>query len=273
MNELVSLTLARLFTFFFVTTIVLYLAKNAEGQTVGPVPELALELAPSFNYSLSDQTFFSEVRYSRIASTDQINGGSKSTGLVQTVFLSVGTRTEDFEDYEFRWRAGLLHMDLIRLPISLGATLLDYNQAGYMDVDFQWFNFRLGPSIYLGNQRTYFTLRTVGNIGLTTAELGDFMHEGLSTREGLSLRKRSYEVGYTGELHFYFANLISINGTLQFRHLLGGIRPKVYTIKGLVGVRATDYLSFLATYSIYITRSGTSTTDQNFIGLGLGILL
>lgn len=240
---------------------------------MGPVPDLALEFAPTFAYDLNQEIFYSQVHYSKLTSSTQVAPEHNSAGSVQTTFMSIGTRTKNFEEYDFRWRAGLLKMDMTRIPISMGVTLVDYNQAERLDVDVKWVNLRLGPSVYLGSPRNYFTLRVIGSVGLTTAKVGDFAYSGLASGEGLALRKRSYEVGYLGEAFAFFANKIAISGSLSHRHLLGGIRPKLYEIKGMLGVRATDYLSFYGTYSIEVARSGSSSLENHIAGFGLGILL
>ena len=246
---------------------------KAQAQTLGPIPELAVEFAPYFFYDLDQEAFYSQILYSKVASSSQVAPELKSTGIVQTIFMSIGTRTTNFEDYDFRWRLGLLNMDVIRLPLSMGVTLFDYDKSNRMELDLRWVNLRLGPSVYFGNPSNYFTLRAIGSIGLTTAKFGDFAYEGLASAEGLSLRKRSYEVGYLGETFLFFANKFIISGTYSHRHILGGIRPKIYAVKGILGVRVNSNVTIHGSYSIEATKAGQSTLDNSFVGFGLGLLI
>lgn len=246
---------------------------SAHGQTLGPVPDLALEFSPTFAYDLNQEIFYSQIHYSKVTSATEVAPEYNSAGSVNTTFLSIGTRTKNFEQYDFRWRAGLLKMDMTRIPISMGVTLVDYNQAERLETDVKWVNLRLGPALYLGSPRNYFTLRVIGSAGLTTAKVGDYAYSGLASGEGLALRKRSYEIGYLGEAFAFFANKIAISGSFSHRHLLGGIRPKFYEIKGVLGVRATDFITIYGTYSIEVARSGSSSLENYFAGFGMGILL
>ena len=247
--------------------------QTALSQTLGPIPQLALEVAPYLTYEMDEEVFYSQVLYSKVAPPAQFAPDSRSTGLIQTVFLSAGTRTKDFARYDFRWRAGLLNMDIIRFPLSMGITLFDYNQADRLETDFRWFNLRVGPSFYAGDTRNYFTLRLIGSLGLTTATFGEFSYAGLSTSEGLSLRKRSYEVGYLGEFFFFFASRFGISGSFSHRHLLGGIRPLIYTINSTLGARINEFISFRIIYTIEASYVGSSSLDKSFVGLGLGLLI
>ncbi|MBX2822318.1 MAG: hypothetical protein KTR29_21660 [Rhodothermaceae bacterium] len=139
-------------------------SSKLQAQTLGPIPELAVEFAPYFFYDLDQEAFYSHILYSKIASSSQVAPGLKSTGIVQTIFMSIGTRTNNFEEYDFRWRLGLLNMDVIRLPLSMGVTLFDYDKSNRMELDLKWVNLRLGPSVYFGNPSNYFTLRDIGSV-------------------------------------------------------------------------------------------------------------
>lgn len=243
------------------------------GQTLGPVPDLAVEFAPKFSYGLDDEAFFNQIFYSKISSASQVVPEYTSTGIVHTIFMSAGTRTKNFENYDFRWRAGLLDMDITRLPFSFGATLLDINNADRLETDIRWANFRVGPSLYYGTPSNYFTLRVVGAAGLTTVKLGDFTYNGLSTGEGLALRKRSYEVGYKGELFVFFADRIAISGSYSHRRMMGGIEPKFFMIEGVLGVRVNQFVTIQGSYTLEASKSGSSSLDKSFIGFGMGLLL
>ena len=251
----------------------LLLPAQSFAQTLGPIPELAIEVSPQFSYEKESQAFYSQVFYSKVASSAELAPEFKSAGSVQTIFFSFGVRTKDFSNYGFRWRAGLLNMDLIRTPISMGITLIDYNQSGLMDLDVRWINLRLGPSLYIGSDRNYLTLKTIGSAGLTSSKLGTFAYTGLSSSDGLSLRKRSYEVGYTGEILFFFANSIALSSSFSYRHLLGGVRPEFYKLKATLGIKVTDGLSFQGSYSIEAAKSNPSSVDSFFIDFGIGLLL
>ena len=261
--------------YLFLLFIALLPALPSRAQTVGPVPELAAELSPHFTYDLENNIYYSLIKYAKVASTAQVlpNNNSKSTGTVYTTFLSAGLRTIDFDDVEFRWRAGLLNMDLIRLPISMGATLLDYNQSEHLDLDVKWVNLRLGPSVYIGNPRNYFTLRAVGQAGITTFRFGTFAYEGLASNQDLNFRKRSYEVGYIGEMKVFLFNTLQLSAALHHRHMLGGIRPLVYELQGSLGFRINGELSLIGSYSFEMVEAGSSSLDRYYIALGVGYLL
>ena len=264
--QLTQITLSIAITFSF------FLAPPLKSQTVGPVPELAAELSPHFVYDLGENIYYSQLAYSKVASSIQVAPEINSAGSVYTTFLSIGARTKDFDEVDFRWRAGLLHMDLIRIPISMGATLIDYNQSGYIDLDVRWINLRLGPSVYLGNPRNYFTLRAVGHAGITTVRFGDFAYEGLASTQDLSLRKRSYEVGYLGELKIFFLNTVQIATSLKYRHMLGGIRPQIYEAKGSLGFRLNGELSLSWSYALEVVEAGSSSLDRSYLGVSMGVL-
>ena len=258
---------------FFLVITVLLPAFHAKAQTVGPVPELAAELSPHFTYDHSNNIYYSLIKYAKVASTTQVLPQDNSIGTVYTTFLSAGVRTKDFDDVEFRWRAGLLNMDLIRLPISMGITLVDYNQSGYLDMDVKWVNLRLGPSVYVGSKRNYFTLRAVGQAGITTFRFGTFAYDGLASNQDLNFRKRSYEVGYTGEMKFFLFNTLQLSAALHHRHMLGGIRPQLYELHGSLGFRVTGELSLIGSYSFEKVDAGSSSLDRSYIALGVGYLL
>lgn len=243
------------------------------GQTVGPVPELAVEIAPYVTYDLSDNTYFTQFNYSKVASSSQVAPEMNSTGSVYTTFLSVGMRTKDFEDIDFRWRAGLLNMDLVRIPLSMGVSLVDYNKSGYLDLDVTWVNLRLGPSLYLGNPDNYISLRAVGTAGISTLRFGSFSYAGLSSNQGLELKKRAYEVGYLGEMDVFLFDTLSLNASFKYRHLLGGIRPEIYHLNGSIGFRVTESFSFQTTYTIEVVESGPSSIDRSYLIFGIGYLL
>ena len=259
--------------FYFLLFLAFFPVLNLQGQTVGPVPELAAELSPHFMYDLNEDIYYSQLRYAKIASTSQVLPENNSVGVVYTTFLSAGMRTKNFEDTEFRWRAGLLHMDLIRLPISMGVTLIDYNQSGYLDLDVKWINLRLGPSVYIGNPRNYFTLRGVGHAGITTFRFGTFSYQGLASAPDLNFRKRSYEVGYIGEVQVFMLNTLQLGASLHHRHMLGGIRPKIYEIQGSLGFRINGELSLIGSYVMEFVDAGSSSLDRSYFGLGIGYLL
>ena len=234
---------------------------------------MAVEFAPHFSYDLEDDAFFSQVLYSKIASPVEITPNFKSTGVVQTTFMSAGARTKNFEKYDFRWRAGLLNMDITRSPFSFGVTLLDANHTERLEADIRWANFRIGPSIYLGDTRNHITARIVGSAGLTTTKFGEFSYSGLSTNAGLTLRKRSYEFGYAGELFMFFFDKLAISGSFRHRTMTGGINPKIYVLNGILGVRINEFVTIRGSYTLEAIKSGPSSLEKSFIGFGFGLLL
>ena len=241
-------------------------------QNVGPVPDLALHLSPQFIYDQELGTYHSHLYYARIASSTQVAPGKKSTGVVETVFLRAGVRTQNFETFDFRWRAGLLNMDFIRTPFATGVTLLDFNYSGLREVDVTWVNLRFGPSLYLGNPNNYVTIRAVGMGGINTVEMGSFSFEGLAARDELRLRKRSYEVGYLGEIQVFLARAIQLTGEFKYRHLLGGIRPQLYSLSGSLGVKVTTASSILISYTTETNDVDPFSLNKTLLGIAVGIL-
>ncbi len=248
------------------------------GQVVGPINNLGMQISPEFRYDRiiqedAEHAYYAQLRYARLAPSSQVSPDSRSAGLVNTLFFSAGARTKDFDTFEFRWRAGLLDMDITRIPLSMGVTLIDYNQSELLDVDVKWANLRFGPSIYLGTSRTFFTLRAVGTGGITTLRPGMFAYEGLASQENLTLRKRSYEIGYLGEFEIFLANVFYLAGRLEHRNLLGGIRPRFYEATGYLGIKFDSRFSARATYSFENSRARQSSIDRHILGISITYLL
>ncbi len=256
----------------FVLLLSLLPAEKATGQVAGTVPDLAIELSPRVFYDYDNDAYYGQFMYSRIASATQIHPDSKGTGLARTAILSAGVRSADLESFDFRWRVGVINMDLIRTPLSMGLTLLDYDKSGFIDLDVKWVNLRLGPSIHIGNERSFFTLRAIGIGGLTTMRLGDFAYRGLGTAEDVDIKKRNYEVGYMGEMRVLLANLFSLETSFQYRNQLGGLRPNIYQFKGYLGFRFTDTFSVLGTFLAEETTAGISTIRRQGVGLYVSLV-
>ena len=110
--------------------LLLLMPANVFAQLYEVGEHLGIEIVPRGVYDYTSDAYYAEIMYSRIASSQQIDPTSKGIGLVRTVFLSAGARTQDFSTFDFRWRAGLIDMDFIRTPLSMGLTLIDYNKSG-----------------------------------------------------------------------------------------------------------------------------------------------
>ena len=143
---------------------------------------------------------------------------------------------------------------------------------GFIEVDVKWVNLRLGPSVYLGNHRSFFALRAVGTGGLTTIKMGDFAYAGLGLAEEVANKKRSYEVGYLGEMRILLANIISLESSFQYRNQLGGLRPNIYQLRGYLGFRFSNTFSLLGTFLAEETRAGTSTIRRQGAGFYISLV-
>lgn len=246
--------------------------EKTTAQVAGSIPDLAIELSPRVFYDYDNEAYYGQFMYSRIASAMQIDPDSKGTGLARTAILSAGVRSADLESFDFRWRVGVINMDLIRTPLSMGLTLLDYDKSGFIDLDVKWVNLRLGPSIHIGNERSFFALRAIGIGGLTTMRLGDFAYRGLGTAEDVDIKKRNYEVGYMGEMRVLMGNLVSIEASFKYRNQLGGLRPNIYQLKGFLGFRFTDTFSILGTFLAEETTAGASTVRRQGVGFYVSLV-
>ena len=246
-------------------------AKKSGAQIAGSIPDLAIEISPRFFYDIENEGYYGQFMYSRIASSLQIDPDSKGTGLARTAILSAGVRSADLNVFDFRWRVGVIDMDLIRTPLSMGITLIDYDKSAFLEVDVRWVNLRLGPSIYFGNERSFFALRAVGTGGLTTLKIGDFAYAGLGSAEALANRKRSYEIGYIGEMRILLANIVSLESTFQYRNQLGGLRPNIYQLKGYLGFRFSPKFSLLGSFMAEETRAGSSTIRRHGAGFHISL--
>ena len=255
----------------FVLLISAWPAANAKAQIAGSLPDLAIEISPRFFYDLENEGYYGQFMYSRIASSLQIDPDAKGTGLARTAILSAGVRSPDLNTFDFRWRVGVIDMDLIRTPLSMGITLIDYDKSGFLEVDVRWVNLRLGPSIHIGNERSFFALRAVGTGGLTTIKMGDFAYAGLSTEEALANRKRSYEIGYLGEMRVLLANVVSLQAIFQYRNQLGGLRPNIYHLKGYLGFRLSRTLSLMGTFLAEETTASSSTVRRHGAGFVISL--
>ncbi len=247
-------------------------AQRASGQVAGSIPNLAIEISPRGFYDLENEVQYGQFMYSRIASVTQIDPNAKGTGLARTAILSAGVRSMDLNSFDFRWRVGVIDMDLLRTPLSMGLTLVDYDKSGFLELDVRWVNLRLGPSIYFGNERSYFALRAVGVGGLTTMKLGEFSYAGLGLIDEVNTRKRSYEVGYLGEMRVLIANLISIETTYQYRNQLGGLRPSIVQLRGHLGFRISRVFSIAGTFLAEETTAGSSKITRHGAGLTMSLV-
>ena len=247
-------------------------ASLAFGQIAGSVPDLAIELAPHAFYDYENEAYYGQFTYSRIASALQIDPDSKGTGLARTAILSAGARSSDLEMFDFRWRVGIIDMDLIRTPLSMGLTLVDYDKSGFLELDVKWVNLRLGPSIYIGNERSHFALRAVGVGGLTTTKMGTFAYTGLGLAEEVNTRKRSYEIGYLGEMRILIANVVSVETSYRFRNQLGGLRPNIVQLRGFLGFRFSDTFSLAGTFLIEETTASSFKITRQGAGVQLSLV-
>ena len=245
----------------------------SNGQNLGPTPSLAIHLSPQVLYDEETGAYHSTFYSSKIASSSQVTPDHLSTGLVETTFIRVGLRTKDFSAYDFRWGVGLLNMDYIRTPYSMGITLLEYAKYGLLEHELKWVNVRVGPSILLGSTRNYITLRTVGIGGITTIQPGTFSYAGLAPEADLMFRKRTYEFGYQGELEVFLGNIFYVSGAYSHKRFAAGLKPQFDRISGSVGVRINAYISLLGSYTMESAKAGSSTLSRFYISFSTGITI
>lgn len=243
-----------------------------QAQAVGNIPDLGIEISPKFLYDESSSSIFAHVLYARIASLAQIDPNAKGMGDIKTIFFAAGARSKDLQTPDFRWRAGLIAMDLIRTPISMGLSVIDYDQSGLLDTDVKWINLRIGPSLFLGNERTHFAIRAIGTGGITTLKLGSFSYSRLGFEEEINTRKRSYEVGYQGEVRILLKNFVSIIAHYQHRNLLGGIRPTFQRATGKLGFKFSPAVSLQGIYFIEEATVNPATKLRHVYGGSLSFV-
>ncbi|MEZ4698708.1 MAG: hypothetical protein R2834_00140 [Rhodothermales bacterium] len=242
-----------------------YAVLPASAQTtLFPVELPALEVTTHVSYHPLNGAYLTDFTYIRLASPEELDPSSGGTGRVETVILSAGARSNDGTTLDFRWRAGLIDMDLVRTPLSMGLTLFDFNRTGWMDTDFRWVNLRLGPSVFLGSPRSFIALRAIGSAGLTTVKLGSFMYDGLGSE--IRERRRSYELGYLGDLHILLWDRLSMQGIFAYRTMLGGGRPQFYRATGTIGARFSQALSGHLVYQIEEAHVGPFKRQQDGYG-------
>ena len=253
-----------LFSIFFLPFLPLSAQSLSTNQN-GP----RIEFAPFFDYfSNTDSSFYqAALRYARLASPQQIDPSVSAIGDVEIARVEIAGRTHNLGSIDFRFRATLVDMDIHRTPISIGMTLLDYNQAGPHETDIQWANLRLGPGILLGDERNFFSLRARGQAGLTTLKLGTALYRGLGP--DAASRKRTYEIGYDGQIEFLIAGRVNFNSQFGYRSLVGGARPKMYHLTGALQLFITPNVSLLGSYTIEQTRIGSSRINLDHLRAGI----
>ena len=228
-----------------------------------------IEFAPFADYFANpDSSFYQAgLRYARLASPQQIDPSVRAIGDVEIARVEIAGRTHNLSSIDFRFRATLVDMDIHRTPISIGMTLLDYNQAGPHETDIQWANLRLGPGVLIGNERNYFSLRARGQAGLTTLKLGSALYRGLGP--DATSRKRTYEIGYDGEFEVLVAGRVNLQARFGYRSLVGGARPRMYHVNGMMQLFLSPNVSLLGMYTLEQTRIGSSRVNLDHLRAGM----
>jgi hypothetical protein len=229
-----------------------------------PVELPSIEVTPRFFYLPVSGSYHADLSYTRLASPEELDPGTGGNGRVETLLLAAGVRSVDLETFDFRWRAGLIEMDLVRTPLSIGFTLFDFNRTGWMDTDFRWVNLRLGPSLLLGSSRFFLSLRAIGSAGLTTVKIGSFLYDGLGPE--ILERRRSYELGYASDLHVMFWERLSFQTIFSYRTMLGGGRPQFYRLTGAFGARISPTIILHLTYLVEDASIGPNNVQQDGFG-------
>ena len=232
-----------------------------------------LEIAPTFYHVRHDTAGLAlgALHYARIVSTTEIDPDERATGRVETMMLSIGFRANHTGSPDLRWRAGLLNLDIIRSPVSVGITLADYNKSGTKDIDARWIDLRIGPSLYLGNTRNGFIVRATGNAGANSLLLGEPFYG--KFRDIALERIRTYEVGYLGEARIHLFDRVAVGGLFTHRTFLGEFKSgptpskaKFYQLQGNFTVNLNQFIKVHFVYYMELTR--ISGIEQTLEGIG-----
>ena len=153
---------------------------------------------------------------------------------ISSLNLAGGIRFDSqFNSAEFRWRAGLLDLNINRKLLLFGGTLLDYDKSQRLDKDFRWFNIRLGLRPTLGRRSISISPYLIGTVGAGSWRLGQTNYPKLDMVADSSYS--GVEGGYRCGLSVRFTRKLTISAEFAGRILVDGQEPRFHTISTEVG--------------------------------------
>ncbi|GIV60962.1 MAG: hypothetical protein KatS3mg043_2051 [Rhodothermaceae bacterium] len=142
------------------------------------------------------------------------------------LFGAAGARFGNDLPTRFRWRAGLLDLDVFRPPFGAGLTLLDVDRAGVPDLHARWLAVRLGPSLRLGGPAFFVEPRFIGNGALSSLRLGQTQYDGLGP--GTRDTRTALEAGYTAGLLVQLGPHLHLTASSGYQIHYGGPDPSFH---------------------------------------------
>ncbi len=153
---------------------------------------------------------------------------------ISSLNLAGGIRFDSqFNSAEFRWRAGLLDLNINRKLLLFGGTLLDYDKSNRLDKDLRWFNLRLGLRPSLGRRSISISPYLIGTVGAGSWRLGQTNYPKLDMIADSSYS--GVEGGYRCGLSVRFTRKLTISAEFSGRILVDGQEPRFHTISTEVG--------------------------------------
>ncbi len=153
---------------------------------------------------------------------------------ISSLNLAGGVRFDDqFNSTEFRWRAGLLNLNINRKLFLFGGTLLDYDKSKQLDKDFRWFNISLGLCPILSKRLISISPYLIGTVGAGSWKLGQTNYPKLNVVADSSYS--GTEGGYRAGLTIRFTRKLTISTEFTGRIFVDGQEPRFQTISTEVG--------------------------------------
>ena len=149
--------------------------------------------------------------------------GVASDSYFSLLYGAAGVRYGRDIPTRFRWRAGLLDMNLFRPPFNAGLTLLDYDRSGLPDLYARWLALRTGPSLRLSAHPLRLEARLMGNAGLSTFRFGRSTYRALGRPAASS--QTGLDAGYRIQVLGLLGDALSVMGEYAWQHQVGGAAP------------------------------------------------
>lgn len=193
---------------------------------------------------------------------------------ISTLMLAGGVLfNSSFDNSEFRWRAGLLDVNLNRKILFIGGTLLDYDQSKLLEKDFRWFNLRLGLGPILGKHSFFIAPKVIGTIGAGSWKLGNINYIALGnvTDTTYSGMEGGFQVG----LDIGYLRRLHISAFYSERILVDGQEPHFKNwsaeLRYLVGKIGNDLVNLYIQYQQQNVEIVDSDSVQENINLRAGV--
>lgn len=219
-------------------------------------------------------------RHQVIATLSQTGMGgfrrNKSSSLFQisTLMLAGGMLfNSSFDTTEFRWRAGLLDVNINRKLLFIGGTLLDYDQSRLLEKDFRWFNLRLGLGPVLRKHSFFISPKVVGSLGAGSWKLGNNNY--ISLGNVADTTYSGMEGGFQVGLDIGFLRRVHISTTYSERILIDGQEPHFKNwsaeLRYMVGKIGNDLVNLYLKYQQQNVEIVESNSIQENINLRAGV--